>query len=264
MHANGGIVLRVTKFKYPFYVFFVVLLLGFATSLAHGSQATLDPLELVKESVIYANILADTPAFDNWANGRKQVGQFVAGEVVEVIRDRSFEWYLVESRDGRQGWISVDSLAIPNDPQTNTDQLPNSLVEAYVNSLGLASKTDHLVWVDIDRQLTHVFTGKQGAWNLTRTMPSSTGKNVSPTLRGIHEVAERGEWFFTERFGRGGENWVQFSGPYMFHSLPMDRQGNIVDYTLLERRSSGCIRLSMEDSRWFYSFIKRRSTVFVN
>ena len=249
----------------------VALMLMFGTVLALGCVASaspetgpLDLAELIRDTVIYANVTKDTPAFDGYGNGRKRIGQFQSGEVVEIVRDRAFEWYLVRSENGKEGWVSVESLWIPLDPETNRQSLPEATLEAYVNKRGLSSKTDQLVWVDIDRQLTHVFTGGQGKWRLKHTMPCSTGKNVSPTLRGLHEVAERGNWFFTERLARGGENWVQFAGPYMFHSLPMDKEGHIVDYTLRERRSSGCIRLSMEDSVWFYSFIKRRSTVFVN
>lgn len=242
----------------------VLLLFSGANAFAQETEFTLDFSQLFKPSVIFGEITRNTPAYNDWGIGRKQIGQFRQGEMVEIVRDRSYQWYLVRSEDGREGWVPVDSLAIPNDPETNREQLPREILEAYVNTRGLTSKTDQLVWVDIDRQLTHVFVGSQGNWQLVRTMPCATGKNVSPTLRGMHEVAERGEWFFTERFGRGGENWVQFAGPYMFHSLPMDRQGNILDYTLRERLSSGCIRLSMEDSEWFYTTIKRRTTVFVD
>jgi lipoprotein-anchoring transpeptidase ErfK/SrfK len=235
------------------------------TALGYASGDTsFDFDSLIRDAIVYGNVTQDTPAYNDYANGRKKIGEFMAGEVVEIIRDRAFEWYLVKNSEGQEGWIPVTSLWIPDDPETNREQLPKEALEAFVNQRGLTSKTDHLVWVDIDRQLTHVFTGTQGQWTLKHTMPCSTGKNVSPTLRGIHEIAERGEWFFTERLARGGQYWVQFAGPYMFHSLPMDKDRNIMDYTLLERRSSGCIRLSMEDSLWFYSFIKRRSTVFVN
>lgn len=251
-----------------YIMFALVLVLGTILGLASGALASAkseaDFSALIRDTVIYANVTKDTPAFDSYSNGRRPIGEFRHGEVVEVVRDRAFEWYLVRSDTGQEGWVSVDSLWIPLDPETNTETLPQATLEAYVHARGLSSKTNHLVWVDIDRQLTHVFIGRQGDWKLERTMPCSTGKNVSPTLRGLHEIAERGSWFFTEWLARGGENWVQFSGPYMFHSLPMDKDRNIVDYTLRERRSSGCIRLSMEDSAWFYSFIKRGSTVFVN
>ena len=260
--------LRVRSFRgiYAFVLLPLVsmMVLGITTLGYASTDATFDLDSLIKDTVVFASVTEDTPAYDDYASGRKRIGEFKNGEVVEVVRDRAFEWYFVKSRDGNEGWISVDSLWIPSDPETNTEQLPREALEAFVNMRGFTSKTDHLVWVDIDRQLTHVFIGKRGHWTLKHTMPCSTGKNVSPTLRGFHEIAERGEWFFTERLARGGQNWVQFAGPYMFHSLPMDKDRNIMDYTLLERRSSGCIRLSMEDSVWFYSFIKRRSTVFVN
>ena len=132
-----------------------------------------------------------------------------------------------------------------------------------MNVRGFTSKTDQLVWVDLDRQLTHVFTGGQGSWELVRTMLCATGRNISPTIRGLHEIAERGEWFYVESSGQGAENWVRFHGPYLFHGLPMDKKHTILDFTLGQRRSAGCIRLSMEDARWFYSFIKRGTTVFV-
>ncbi len=259
--------MRVRNFKSVYIMVFlacILVMLMSTSSNMYAATGALDLTELIKDTVVYANVVQDTAAFNDYSAGRKRVGEFKRGDVVEVVRDRGFEWYLVKSEDGEEGWVSVESLWIPNDPDTNTEQLSENILEAYVNTRGLSSKTDHLVWVDIDRQLTHVFTGSQGNWTLKHTMPCSTGKNVSPTLRGVHEVVERGPWFFTERLERGGENWVQFSGPYMFHSLPMDKERNIMDYTLLERRSSGCIRLSMDDSEWFYSFIKRRSTVFVN
>ncbi|HPT82573.1 MAG TPA: L,D-transpeptidase family protein [Limnochordia bacterium] len=218
---------------------------------------------LVAPSPVYASITAGTPAFDQWENGRRQISSFAEGETVEVVRDYNYEWYLVRADDGRTGWVPVDKLAIPADPETNPVQLPQELLEAYVNMRGFTSKTDQLVWVDLDRQLTYVFQLQAGSWTLVRTMLCATGTNSAPTLRGTHEIAERGEWFFSERFGQGAANWVQFSGPYLFHSLPMDRQRNIVDYTLGRRSSAGCVRLSMEDSRWFYGFIKRGTTVFV-
>lgn len=253
----------------PFMKWLLIRLLSafclvlFTCSLAQGGGiGSWD--ELVKASVVYAELTVDTTAYDTWKPGRLVVGGFHSGEVVEVVRDYNYQWYFVRAADGREGWVSVDKLSIPEDPEPNAERLDKEVLEAYVNALGLSSKTDQLVWVDIDRQLTHVFQGQEGSWRLVRTMLCSTGTNRAPTLRGVHEIAERGEWFFAERFGQGAENWVQFSGDYLFHSLPMDRQRVVVDYTLGKRSSSGCVRLSMEDSRWFYGYIKRGSTVFVH
>lgn len=258
--------IRISRISWALCLMFV---LGWALGLSGTGEATeMDGLESevnsVKDSIIVAGIGSDAPGYDSYDSSRRLVTNFYSGEEVELIRDRGFEWYHVRAEDGREGWIEAKHILIPADPETNRQRLSLQALEEYVNSKGFGSPTNHFVWVDIDRQLTHVFVGQRGAWKLERTMPCSTGKNISPTLRGLHEIAERGEWFFTERLARGGRHWVQFSGPYLFHSLPMDREGNIMDYILLERRSSGCIRLSLEDSFWFYSFIKRKSPVFVN
>ncbi len=226
-------------------------------------EAAPDWDDLVRPSVVMAEVLTDTPAYSSWDGGGSRTCTFHAGETVEVVRDHGFQWYLIRAGDGREGWVRDGTLAIPSDPETNSYRLPRRLVEEYVNVRGFTSKTDQLVWVDLDRQLTHVFTGGQGSWELVRTMLCATGRNISPTIRGLHEIAERGEWFYVESSGQGAENWVRFHGPYLFHGLPMDKEHTILDLTLGQRRSAGCIRLSMEDARWFYSFIKRGTTVFV-
>ena len=118
-------------------------------------------------------------------------------------------------RDGTQ--------AIHSEPETTSYRQPRRMVEAYVNVRGFTSKTDQLVWVDLDRQLTQVFTGGQGSWELVRTMLCATGRNNSPTIRGLHEIAERGEWLYVESSGQGAENWVRFHGPYLFLGLHMDK-----------------------------------------
>ncbi len=72
---------------------------------------------------------------------------------------------------------------------------------------------------------------------LQKAMSCSTGKNESPTITGQFKLKERGLWFFSERLGSGGKYWVRFDGPYLFHSLPMDKDGVILDETLGERSS---------------------------
>jgi hypothetical protein len=52
-------------------------------------ETPLDLDELVRPSVVYAEITVETPAYDDWATGRSKVGQFSAGEVVEVVRKKA-------------------------------------------------------------------------------------------------------------------------------------------------------------------------------
>ena len=143
--------LRVTDtFKNYLAVTLVVMITILLSSTAGGQAsvgADFDFAELIRETIVYGSITRDTPAYDDYASGRRQIGEFKEGEVVEIVRDRAFAWYLVKSEDGQQGWVSADSLSIPGDPETNMEQLPQAVLEAFVNTGGLSSKTDHLVWV---------------------------------------------------------------------------------------------------------------------
>ena len=218
----------------------------------------------VQESLVFAKITKNCNYYNNYSYNKRKLGNFKKGEIVEILRDRSYKWYLVKSTEGKSGWVLKDALLIPKDPETNKDEMTREEIEGFVNSIGLKSDTPYLIWVDIDRQLTHVFLGKEGNWKLHKTMISSTGKNISPSVRGTFKIQDRGKWFYAERFKSGGKHWVRYDGSYLFHSLPMDKGGNIIDNTLGKRASSGCIRLSMEDSKWFYDYVKKGSTVFVN
>jgi len=218
----------------------------------------------VKETVVSAEIIKNSPYYNSYSYDKKKIGSLKKGETVEVIRDRSYKWYLVKPKDGKCGWVSKNALSIPEDPETNKDRMTKDEIETFVNSKGLKSDTSYLVWVDIDRQLTHIFLGQEGNWRLHKTMSSSTGKNISPTTKGTFKIQDRGKWFYTKRLKSGAKYWVRFNGSYLFHSLPMDKHRNITDNTLGKRASSGCVRLSMEDSKWFYDYVKKGSTVFVN
>ncbi|NLI58480.1 MAG: L,D-transpeptidase family protein [Clostridium sp.] len=218
-------------------------------------------LSLVKDSIVYAEVIEDTNYYQYQGSGL--IGTFSKGETVEILRDYSGIWYNVKSED-KTGWVRGTALKIPEDPKTNTHRMTKEETEFFVNYIGLSSDTSYLVWVDIDRQLTHVFLGTKGKWNLHKTMVCATGKNISPTVRGIYKIQDRGTWFYSPRLGGGAKNWVRFSGDYLFHSISMNSNQNIKDDTLGKRVSAGCIRLSIEDSEWFYNYVSYGTTVYVN
>jgi len=58
--------------------------------------------------------------------------------------------------------------------------------------------------------------------------------------------------------------YVRFNGSYLFHSIAMDKDKNVIDGVLGQRRSSGCIRMSLDDSKWFFENIPEKSRVFIN
>ncbi|HNY16412.1 MAG TPA: L,D-transpeptidase family protein [Treponemataceae bacterium] len=108
---------------------------------------------------------------------------------------------------------------------------------------------------------------------VVRTMICSTGipgtDDATPT--GDYTLnesgAKRGLWFYSEKYGEGARYWVGFiGGTYLFHSVPMDKNGAIIEAEarkLGKPASHGCVRLSLENARWFYETVPSGARVRV-
>ncbi|WP_058485712.1 L,D-transpeptidase family protein [Defluviitalea phaphyphila] len=208
-------------------------------------------LSLVKPSIIIGTM-------------RRSVSGFEKGEKVEILYAEAGYWYQCKSIDGKkEGRIPWGSVSIPEDPPTNKNQMTKEQLEAYVNIKDFKSNTDYFVWTDLDRQITHVFKKENNSWKLVRSMLCSTGKNITPTPRGFFTIKARGAYFGD---GYMCKNWVQIWGDYLYHSVIMDATGTyILENNVLGKRAShGCIRFSLENSKWFYDTIPRDTTVWIN
>ena len=213
---------------------------------------TTDPSDLVKDSTVYAVM-------------QTNVGGFKTGETVEVLRGSGQKRYHIRALDGSSSrWVDASAVKIPDDPPTNEMALTSEQLERYVNDRTFESKTQYFLWVDIDRQKVYVFTGENGDWTHTDTFDCATGINAAPTVRGTFTVSDRGTWFYSAQYEQGGKYWVRFKESYLFHSLPFDeKQSVIVDETLGERASHGCVRLAVEHSKWIYDNVKPGTCVWV-
>ncbi len=96
----------------------------------------------------------------------------------------------------------------------------------------------------------------------------STGKNGSTPL-GSFTIQNRGEWFFSEKYQQGAKWWVSFKdwGVYLFHSIPMDRDRNVIAEEadkLGNPSSHGCIRLEIDHAKWIYDHIPTGTPVSIH
>lgn len=217
-------------------------------------------------SIVKADLLQRAPVFPVADPSQTPLARFSKGSQVEVLKDLGTEWYLVQSKDGTRGWVHHSNLAIPEDSLTLLDPIAKEDWEWYLNHKGFASNTHYLIWVDILRQLTYVFSGSQDHWRLANTFSCSTGKNISPTIRGSFQVRDRGKWFYSERFKSGGKYWLLFQDSYLFHSIPLDKDQNVIiqeSQNLGKKASHGCVRLSLEDSKWMHEHIPNGTPVFI-
>jgi hypothetical protein len=103
---------------------------------------------------------------------------------------------------------------------------------------------------------------------LTKTFVCSTGLDEGGynTPEGIYRIGSRGGSFFSPKYGQGAYNWVRFNKGYLFHSIPFDKNENIIAEEadkLGKKASHGCIRLSLDDARWFYNNIPQGTVVVI-
>lgn len=214
---------------------------------------------VIKSSEVIADVPKGAVLYDN-IDG-KAVNLILSGQKVEILKDRSEEWYYVKYKD-KEGWVKGVTLNIPKDRSTNTSVLSDNVILDYANG-ELKSKTGHFIWVDIDRQRIYVLKGENGNWEIEKRIVCATGRNKTPTVRGSFEIGDRGEWFYSERLNSGAKYWVRFDGSYLFHSVAMDKDKNITDNVLGKRRSSGCVRMSVEDAKWFFENIETGTGVWI-
>lgn len=213
----------------------------------------------IRPSAVYAAAPYGAVIYDD-IDG-KAINLIVSGSKVEILKDRSGQWYYVRYKN-RLGWVKAASLDIPPDKSTNTSRLSDNAIIDYANS-ALSSNTQHFVWVDIDRQNIYVLKGKMGSWEIEKRIVCATGRNKTPTTRGFFEISDRGKWFYSERLKSGAMYWVRFNGSYLFHSVAMDENKQITDDVLGVKRSSGCVRMSVKDAKWFFDNIETGTQVWV-
>lgn len=140
----------------------------------------------------------------------------------------------------------------------------NKLDSSTINTFDISSNTDKLIFVNIGEQKTYVYTGYTNSWSLEKEFLCSTGIENEETPVGIFEVQSRAPWFFASTYNQGGKYYVQFMGNYLFHSIPFaEDQQTILDETLGEPASHGCIRLSTDDAKWLYNNVMDGSKIII-
>ena len=154
--------------------------------------------------------------------------------------------------------VIVDGIRIPYNPYKPSDGPYPVLVAG------------ERIWIDvsIDQQLVYLFHGSRRLY----TMPTSSGMESVPgdasPLGVYHIQAKRGLWFYVAQYHEGAKYWLSWlgNGIYLFHSVPMDRSGNVVAANaalLLHEASHGCFHLTIPDAEWMYEHVPYGTTVVV-
>lgn len=131
----------------------------------------------------------------------------------------------------------------------------------YVNSKGLSSQTDYLIWVSKSEYKVRVYSGHKGNWNLINSFTCAIGAPRTPTCEGTyryyqsHERWDYGSYYVGPimRFNRG----------YAIHSTLIYQNGTSKDDRVGMKLSLGCVRLHPQDINWLHSIIPLYTTIHI-
>ncbi|MDO4534858.1 MAG: L,D-transpeptidase [Clostridium perfringens] len=174
---------------------------------------------------------------------------------------------LTEVKELRMNYLeefSENSLTTNEYSAQTMSSYYNKLDPTTINTFDISSNTNKLVFVNISEQKTYIYTGSINNWSLEKEFVCSTGIENKETPVGIFEVQTRAPWFFASKYGQGGKYYVQFMGNYLFHSIPFaEDQETILDETLGEPASHGCIRLDTNNAKWLYDNVLDGSKIII-
>ncbi|MCF0123871.1 MAG: L,D-transpeptidase family protein, partial [Ruminiclostridium sp.] len=138
---------------------------------------------------------------------------------------------------------------------------------AWVNLKGYSSNTQYLVWVNLTYQRVNIFQGYQGNWKLIRSCLCGSGKNSTPTIKGVFTTSYKQQSWNYGSYYCGPIVRFNGSSGYAFHSRleywPMNSD-RYYDARIGFPVSHGCLRMYNDDIWFMYYNIPNGTTVVVH
>lgn len=138
----------------------------------------------------------------------------------------------------------------------------NVKTKMYVRAQLQTSPTKWLIMLDTNNTRVGIFKENGHLWNLQKYWVCTTGAYGSPwTPSGRFKIGYRGY-----EFGHGYScyYYTQFNKKVLFHSvLYYKNTRTIKDGRLGYHVSAGCVRLAINNAKWIYNNIPRKTTVRV-
>ncbi len=141
-------------------------------------------------------------------------------------------------------WVAGDSTNVSN--ETNSGE-PNQ----QETSTGYSNPDNFRIDVNLSAQLVSVYYND----NLIKDLKCSGGTTENPTITGTFTTNQKIYYAWVPKFNMGAYYWVRFYGAYLFHSMPFDKNGDMIAEEAGKigiPASHGCVRMTLEDAKWFY------------
>jgi len=133
--------------------------------------------------------------------------------------------------------------------------------EDFVNSSGVSSLTDYLIWISKKNYKVNVFIGSKGNWKLCNSITCTIGASSSPTITGQFEYFSKESRWTYPNFYVGPI--MRFHGGYAIHSTLLSYDGSDYDSRVGMKLSHGCVRVRKPDIDWLVSYVPLYTRVYV-
>jgi hypothetical protein len=225
------------------------------THVSEGQDDSTPELLEVEVVKVYMGQVLDTNESDGQINiydTNSYDGNVIATlddyEKVELVETVPFGWFKLKLEDGREGYGEAISIRTEEIPPHDYNKDSSEYVLIFTHE-------DQTLKIFKDGDLVKESLGSSGIWD-------------SFTPRGVFQIEDgrRGEWSYIERFGVGLKYWVGFRWIYLFHSVPFDKDGNIIEEEaekIGQPASHGCIRLPVDAAKYIYDNIPEGSIVLI-
>lgn len=184
--------------------------------------------------------------------------------IAEVIEDKQNGMSYCLNINNENKWFENYYVTIIDPIENKVSDLTNEEIEYYVNKSNFTSLTEYFIWVDIYRNETYLLKKDDDQFQMIKRIPCATGKNITPTKRGLYTISNKGTHFFGRTNTYMCYNFLQYSGSYLLHSFPYSLDKKVLDDTLYDRVSNGCVRYNFEDSKYLYDTIPLNTAIWLN
>lgn len=205
-------------------------------------EAVFASKDCFKQTYYIANSSVDI--YENCGESPKIVKKLYKNDVVVAYMNINGYLYC-EDNEGKFGWIKNSS---------------NNIISK------IDKETEYVVDTSITKQVVNIYRNGEEIKSF-KCSTGLIGDQDNETPIGVFFIQVKGNGFFSEKYGEGAKYYIKFFSNYLFHSIPIDRNGNIIEEEekrLGEPASHGCIRLSMEDIKWMYDNIPQGSKVNIH
>lgn len=132
---------------------------------------------------------------------------------------------------------------------------------SIVNSRGITSKTNYLIWISKSEYKVRVYQGSQYNWELIHSFSCAIGAPSSPTVTGQFEYYERISRWPYANFYVGPV--MRFYGGYAIHSTLLRYDGSDYDSRTGVQISHGCVRVQPANMNWLIHKIPMYTRIYV-